>query len=255
MWCLLATTTSPWQHDYKSTTDQSVILISLWSVPHSLYSILILHLTYSNSILTSTNTCSFWLVSRYEVCSTHLPAAIAARYFSLRLGLPTMTCVQLGENPWDEHTSPPSSSTMAEYNIRSCGLMEDNRTLGGSFGFSYYMNAKKKLNVSNSFLFYITDLLFIFVELVFSPCYRPCHNRYWSIIIIHYYIIIRITMRSCDCHVMHTMVYSTTTYLRNLFKIFSFSSLQQTQLHLQHYSTYSKVPRNIYESQGHCFQN
>ena len=43
---------------------------------------------------------------KYEVCSTHLPAAIAARYFSLQLGLPTMTCVQLGENPWDEHTSP-----------------------------------------------------------------------------------------------------------------------------------------------------
>ena len=50
-------------------------------------------------ILTSTKACSFWLVFRYEVCSTHLPAAIAARYFSLQLGLPTMTCVQLGEPP------------------------------------------------------------------------------------------------------------------------------------------------------------
>ena len=110
--------------------------------------------TYSHSIvipfqfhtyLTSTKACSFWLVSRYEVCSTHLPVAIAARYFSLQLGLPTMTCVQLGKNPWDEHTSPPSSSTMAEYKIRSCGLMEDNRTLGSSFCFCYSKETKDKL--------------------------------------------------------------------------------------------------------------
>ena len=154
---------------------------------HSHYSIPI-------PILTSTKACSFWLVSRYEVCSTHLPAAIAARYFSLRLGLPTMTCVQLGENPWDEHTSPPSSSTMAEYKIRSCGLMEDNRTLGSSFCFCY----SKESKLARMFGSFVTHLLFVFIQLVFSPCYRPCHNGYRSIIIIHYYIIIRVTMRSCD---------------------------------------------------------
>ena len=72
------------------------------------------------------------------------PAAIAARYFSLRLGLPTMTCVQLGENPWDEHTSPPSSSTMAEYKMHSCAHMEDKRILGNSFGFCYIKKKKKR---------------------------------------------------------------------------------------------------------------
>ena len=74
-----------------------------------------------------------------------LASSNSSKVFSLRLGLPTMTCVQLGENPWDEHTSPPSSSTMAEYKIRSCGLMEDNRTLGSSFCFCYSKETKDKL--------------------------------------------------------------------------------------------------------------
>ena len=119
----------------------------LFTLDYTLYSIYILYFLVANPILTlltSTKACSFWLVSRYEVCSTHLPAAIAARYFSLRLGLPTITCVQLGENPWDEHTSPPSSSTMAEYKIRSCGLMEDKRTLGASFCFCYSEETENK---------------------------------------------------------------------------------------------------------------
>ena len=88
---------------------------------------------YSHSMFLHSNSLTyfykaFWLVSRYEVCSTHLQAAIAARYFSLQLGLPTMT--HLGETPGMSTLLPQAPQQyIAEYEIRSCGLMEDKKEL------------------------------------------------------------------------------------------------------------------------------
>lgn len=45
--------------------------------------------------------------SRYERWRIHFPAAIAARYFSLRSGWPTIMCVQLGSKLCRSSTTPP----------------------------------------------------------------------------------------------------------------------------------------------------
>ena len=47
--------------------------------------------------------------SRYERCRIHVPAAMAARYFSLRSGWPTMMCVQLGSKLCRSSTTPPAT--------------------------------------------------------------------------------------------------------------------------------------------------
>lgn len=46
--------------------------------------------------------------SRYERCRIHLPAAIAARYFSFLRGVPTMMCEQLGSKACLSRTTPPT---------------------------------------------------------------------------------------------------------------------------------------------------
>ena len=46
--------------------------------------------------------------SRYERCRIHLPAAIAARYFSFRRGVPTMMWEQLGSKDCLSRTTPPT---------------------------------------------------------------------------------------------------------------------------------------------------